>query len=333
MRILIFVLSCLFVVPALAQETTLDPGPPQPQNPNNPHNPNQPREQSWSPRPNNLEGSEQPAAFARVMVVPFEAKLYRSDGDRALAEANNMSVYELRHRLRYGLTEAIFREVARNHKGLMIMGGDDEMREDLGYIYQSIGYQYKEVPNDQPEVPKNKVDELWGKAKALKNKVIPPEEEPEPGTRVNEGQVVTVWDKADRYMNTRIHNPAVLDYLGNKYECEYFVFINQLDMLIAPGTDYRELESELYKRELKVHYTIIDRAGNEVRGGAARAILPSYQTDLDRIVKGKFTYIAKQIALWLPEEQLSAQDEGPGKKPAADELPSEDGQYEMEDDF
>lgn len=327
MRFSIFLIALLFALPALAQETTIQPGPPQPNDPN-PRN-------TWAPKPNNLEGAQMGGAYARAMVIPFEPKLYRSDADRALSSANNMSTYELRHRLRYGLTEAVFREVARNRKGMMIMGGDEEMKADLGYIYQSIGYQYNEVPNDAPEVPKRGVEAIWGKAKALKNKVIPPEEEPESGTRLQDGQMVTVWDKADRFMNTSIHNPAVLDYMSEKYECEYFIFINQLDILIAPGTDYRELESELYRREIKVHYTILDRAGNEIRGGAARAILPSYTQDLDRIVKGKFTYIAQQIALWLPEENLPSADSGTEQAPAgetAPEEPSEDGQ-QQEDDY
>lgn len=257
-------------------------------------------------------------------MVPFEPKLYRSDGDRALSNANDMSVYELRHRLRYGLSEAIFREVARSHKGFMIMGGDQEMQQDLGYIYQSIGYQYTEVPPEAPEVPKNKLDQVWSKAKAFKNKVIPPEEDPEHGTRVEEGQLTSFDDGVERYMSTRIYNPAVLDYLSEKYECEYFVFINQLDILIAPGTDYRELESERYRREIKVHYTIMDRAGNEIHGGAARAILPSWEDDLDRIVKGKFTYIAKQIALWLPEQGMQA-DAPESKKANEDRVTSDDG--------
>ncbi len=326
MRFLILLISALFALPALAQESTINPGPPQPNNPRN----------TWSPAPNNLEGGEVGGAYARAMVIPFEPKLYRSDADRALASANNMSAFELRHRLRYGLTEAVFREVARNRKGLMIMGGDEEMKQDLGYIYQSIGYQYVETPNDAPEVPKNKVQQLWGKAKALKEKVIAPEPEPESGSRVEDGQMVTVFDKADRFMNTSIHNPAVLDYMSEKYEVEYFIFINQLDILVAPGTDYRELESELYRRQIKVHYTILDRAGNEIRGGAARSILPNYTQDLDRIVKDKFTYIGKQIALWLPEEQLSASESGPGSNQpqnAQPEKPSEDGQYEMDNDY
>ncbi len=98
-------------------------------------------------------------------------------------------------------------------------------------------------------------------------------------------------------MNIKISDEKLLGYLNNKYKTDYFVFVNQLDIKNDENT--YDLTTNLYQREVTVHYSIIDKTGKNISAGISTAHFSSKENEPKKIVSQSFspisTYIASQL--------------------------------------
>jgi len=262
--------------------------------------------------------------YGSVMVIPFKPKMYRSDIDKQINEKTGWNFEQIRQGFRKSLNNLAFIEVKQaydRHYGVMtLLGEDPEMMRDLAYIYKSIGYQYKEVPQDDIETP-----ESTGVMKAVdKVKAVfePATNKEEAGTTVKDGQLYSVANSKKRYMSATVINPNVFTYLSNKYQVDLFLFVNELDLMAMPGTDYRDFAAENYRRMAKIHYTVFDKHGKEISGGAAKALFPSNTNHPDRVVKGHLAPAIRQIAQKLPAPKIETASNQSATVPASSINPS-----------
>lgn len=226
---------------------------------------------------------------ASVLVIPFEAKMYLSDIDRDLGEANELNFQDIKAKFRAALDREIFIALKPYFNPLSFYAIEpQESRAELGYIYNSIGYKYEVVPQEEVVKKENAGKKLLGKFKKKKKE----EEYIEAG--IQGGQIVSQVDNREKYMKTTLANPKLLTNLNQKYKATHYIFINQLD--IKRSADRRYVASEeQYKREIKVHYTIVDNLGKEVSSGAIKSRFPSNQNDINKIIKDQFPLIAQRI--------------------------------------
>jgi len=226
---------------------------------------------------------------ASVLVIPFESKMYMSDIDRALGEANELNFQDIKAKFRAALDREIFIALKPYYKPLSFYAIEpQESRAELGYIYNSIGYKYEVVPQEEVVKKENKAKKLIGKFKKKEK------EEKYIEAGIQGGQIVSQVDNREKYMKTTLPNEKLLPNLNQKYQASHYIFINQLD--IKRSADMRYVASEeQYKREIKVHYTIYDNAGKEVSSGAIKSRFSSNQNDMDKIIKVQFPLIAQRI--------------------------------------
>ena len=251
-----------------------------------------------------LEMPEDSIKYSKVMVIPFEPKLYMSDIDRDLNKKTGMSATQIKYNFRIGLAKIMYSQVIKEHPAIQMYSAEnEEIQQDLTYIYKSTGYHYDYMPEMEEKPIESKPKEVLNKIKKRADETLYGSKE-QGGTWVKDGQLYSVDYSKERFMNVRVLNPNMFDYLSKKYEVGYFVFINQLDVKIAPGTDYRALENEMYQREIKVHYSIYDQYGNLVYASAAKNYFPSVMNDMNLIIKGHFPKICKEIAFHIPKEEL-----------------------------
>jgi hypothetical protein len=244
--------------------------------------------------------------YHKVIIVPFEPKLYISEADRDIARRTGLVPAQIRNTFRYGLNNVLWAEMNIHIPTVNMLVDDPEMQKDLRYLYQSMGYHYRPLPLIKTDVGKTKTEDAYDKMKEKFSSTFnPAPEEEEEGARIKNGQIYAVNQSIERYMHTRIINDNALETIANKYEVGYFVFINQFDVKIAPGVDQRQLANEMYPREIKVHYTIMDQFGNEVYGGASKGYFPSALNDMNRIIKGHLPKVAKQIVSHMPLPQFA----------------------------
>lgn len=224
-----------------------------------------------------------------VLVIPFESKMYLSDIDRDLSEANDLNFQDIKAKFRAALDREIFIALKPYYNPLSFYAiAPQESRAELAYIYNSIGYKYEVVPQEEVVKKENTATKLLGKFKKKEKE----EEYIEAGMR--NGEIVSQVDNREKYMKTTLPNPKLLPTLNEKYRVSHYIFINQLD--IKRSADMRYVaSSEQYKREIKVHYTIVDNTGKEVSSGAIKSRFPSNVNDIDKIIKVQFPLIAQRI--------------------------------------
>ena len=240
----------------------------------------------------------------RVLVVPFDSRLYMSSIDANIAQRTGLTHRQIKARMRHGLNLTVFGATRTHMPAISILDSEDpEVAKDLGYIYNSIGYRYEELPAEaeaEEVEAKTGAQKLMGKFTRLTqrdpdNDYIEPER-----NKVEDIEEHPV----ERYMNTTIINPNMLTYLHQKYETDIVLFINQLDISNEVGTDSYSYAKNANQRRIKVHYSIYDVKGVEIYSGASIVYFSSKVNDMNTIVKDYFAAAAENIASHLPDINL-----------------------------
>lgn len=219
-----------------------------------------------------------------VLLIPFEPRLYISDIDNQIAKNNEMNYQDIKAKFRAALDQNLFINLKPYFSPLSFYTlTEEEARAELSYIYNSIGYKY--------EVLEAEVEEETNQKKFLNKFKKKDDEYLEAG--VNNGQVVSQVDNREKYMKTVISNEELLPTLNKKYQAEYYVFINELDIKRGMETQYMNSNKE-EDRTIKVHYTIFNNK-EEVASGAIITKFDGNENDINKIIKSQFGVIAEKI--------------------------------------
>lgn len=257
----------------------------------------------------------------KALIIPFEPKMYMSGIDRDLAMKTGMTFQQIRDNMRFGLTNVLLTDLHRKMSCISLMHVDTgSVDKELAYIYSSIGYKYKDLPEEQlltaeeikpdkdaaPIVKaKFKINHFVGNVKEKVSSIGEEEKVEETDySGVNNGEIVTTYSQAEKYMATSIHNPNLLTQLHAKFDATVFIFINQLDIEKAAQPTQKGLATDSYKRKVKVHYTIFKLDGTEISSGACLSYFSSKTNDMNVIIKTHFASIASSISATVsPKEE------------------------------
>lgn len=243
----------------------------------------------------------------KVLIVPFESKMYVSSLDAEIAKNTGMDYFEIREKLRFGISNQILLAINKKIPAVSMIHHDDSLISDLNYVYNSIGYKYTLVPDEADEVdePENLSDQVKSKITSLINKSskssVPKEKKEYEGGKIYNGEVYTTNHYAERFMNTSIHNTTLLDVLNKKYRSDLYIFINELNI----GKPVSSLENTgQYFRKIKVHYTVFNQKGKEMEAGASSIQMPHYINDIDKVIRNYFSILARDLCSFMPEPSL-----------------------------
>lgn len=245
--------------------------------------------------------------FTKALIIPFERKMYMSSVDRDISNKTGMSFQEIRNNMRFAITNELLKSIGTKLPSVSLMHIDTgDVAKELSYIYSSIGYAYEILDEngrsesvDEEPVKTEDDEKTFTKVKGklnkfgdkVKDKFEKKEEEPVQQSGMQNGQLVTSYDRKERYMKTAIHNVNLLSQLNETYEADVFVFVNQVDI----SNDYQG-QSTNPKQRVKVHYTIFNTQGKEIQSGAAISIFSAKKGDMNAIVQSGFSKSAGTIA-------------------------------------
>ena len=236
----------------------------------------------------------------KLMIVPFDYKMYISSLDRTIASKTRLTYAQIRDNMRYGLANQFLLVTRGTYPAISLLESDSTY-DDLKYIYNSIGYKYKLAPIKQEEQEeKTKIDKLKNSLSKLINKPEEKTNKEYAPARISNGQIETFENSGERYMHTSIHNPNLLSALKAKYQTNLFIFINELDIEESKGGESSRFSQSSSTRRVKVHYTIVNEDGNDLFGGASTTEIPAYVTDMNKIINVYFNKIASEICSHLP---------------------------------
>ena len=221
-----------------------------------------------------------------VLIIPFEPRLYISDIDNQIATKNEINFQDIKAKFRAALDQNIFNALKPYFSPLSFYTLDEtEAKNELSYIYNSIGYKYEVMDAEVKDEPKQ--NKFLNKFKKNENETEYAE------AAVNNGQIESRVDNREKFMKTVLSNNELLVTLNKKYNAEYYIFINELDIIRGLESQYVN-SSKVEGRTIKVHYTIFNNT-EEVSSGAIFTLLEGNENDINFIIKSQFGIIAEKL--------------------------------------
>jgi hypothetical protein len=244
-----------------------------------------------------------PMKEGRLMLIPFEPKMYRSEIDRYIGRKDGLNFQEIRGYFRLAMDNAIYLEAKKDYDVERMHADDPEVNRDLDYIYKSVGYQFREMP--KPKEPEKKgISKFADKVSTkVKDKIddMNGKEEPKPeGAYIQNGQLMQVNYTNERFMATQVINQEMFNYLSPKYGSGLYLFVNQLDIRLSPGQETTSFGSDNFRREIKVHFSILTNDKKEIYAGAVKREFSGNNNSIKLIILNNFPALAKEIVRYLP---------------------------------
>ncbi len=217
---------------------------------------------------------EAPTAH-KVMLIPFEPKLYMSEIDMQIARETKLSSKEIRHLFRDGLNEQLQRNLKLNKYSVVdLMEDTAKYRKDIEGIYQYLSYSYMKVPDQN-------------------NYKAPVAEKKE--KKIDKGQLNVETNSEARFMNAKVINAKVVPMLYGKYSTDIFIFINQLDIKASGSADPSMMLNESPMRKITVHYTVYTYDAKEINSGIAETEFEPTLNNPKKIIEKHFSKVASTI--------------------------------------
>ena len=205
---------------------------------------------------------------ASVLVIPYMPDMHLSDADPDIAIGSEMEFPEMRSELRKGLVSALnknFQEVYDVPGLQKDFAGQSE--RDIEILYHSLLYQSDSVYTLKDPKRFALVDSLGKKIKPRKETT---------------------------YINISIADEMLIPDYSKKYNADYFIFLNELDIK-TNYDDCLNLALKIYRRDLKVHYSIFIKSGKQIYGDVAVASFDTNTNDVKEINGKYFPVIAEYI--------------------------------------
>lgn len=216
------------------------------------------------------------AAPHKVMIIPFEPRLYLSEIDQRIHNETKLSAREIKYTFRNGLNEQLFKAFkAIGYNALDLMEDTCKYKKDLEGIYEYLTYDFQKIPNQQNyQAPKKEKSEK----------------------KIQKGQLNVETNDEARFMNARLTSPKLVPILYGKYKTDLFVFINQLDIKAAGSSTSTDQNNTDQNRKIVVHYTVYSLDAKEINSGVAEEEFASDLNNPKKIIDRHFSHIAAVIA-------------------------------------
>lgn len=220
----------------------------------------------------------------KVMIIPFEPKLYMSEIDQQINQETKLSAKEIKFRFRDGLNEEMYRAFKFSKYNVVdLMEDTAKYRKDVEGIYQYLSYDYLKVPNQE-------------------NYKAPEKEKKE--KKINKGQLVVETHSEARFMNANITNPKLVPGLYNHYKTDVFVFLNELELKAAGSGNFDAYSIDKGRRKIIVHYTVYTFEGKEINSGIAEEEFDTALNNPKKIIEKHFSKIAATIVARIDKQLL-----------------------------
>ena len=209
----------------------------------------------------------------KVMIVPFEPKLYMSQIDHKINAETKFNQKEIKETFRKGINAELAKALKQKYEVLDLLKDTTKYKKDVLAIYKSITFDYEKVP-DQSNY-KAPVEEK-GKNATIKN-----------------GQVLVESNADARFMNAKVTSPALIPGLYAKHKTDLFLFINQLDIIsnqLAAGDMGTSAE-----RIITLHYTVFTVDAKEINSGTCSIKFPADVNAPTKIISGYVSKLSNEI--------------------------------------
>jgi len=208
----------------------------------------------------------------KVMLIPFEPKLYMSQIDHKINAETKMTQKQIRETFRKGVNKELESALKKNYGVVDLLKDTTKYKKDLIAIYKSLTYSYDKAPDQSNyKAPVNE----------KKNESI------------KKGQLVVETDPNARFMNAKITSAGMVPGLFAKYKTDLFLFVNQLDIISSTvGTGET---GTLTERMITLHYTVYTIDAKEIQSGICSVKFSPEVNSPSKIISAYISKIAAEI--------------------------------------
>lgn len=220
-------------------------------------------------------GIERPAATKKhkILLVPFEPKMYMSQIDHKINAETKWSQQKIKANFRDGVDEQLYKKLKQHFDVISLLDDTVKYKKDLFKIYQHLTYKYEKVP-DQEHYTAPKSDK----------------EKP----TIKNGQLVVETNTDARFMNAKITSAALVPELFAKYKTDLFVFINQMDITAGETPASGDFGTQA-QRTITLHYTVYTVDAKEINSGTCSVKFPVDVNNPTKIISSYISKIAEEI--------------------------------------
>ncbi len=222
---------------------------------------------------------------ANVLIIPWSPKMFNGSSDvtRDISTTSGENYNTIQETFRMGMCMQMKTTFSAAYNATTLLDDTATMKVDLMYVYNVTATEYISVNaplNPEPAVKKDVKDAGAGSVTGIKN-----------------GQVQVEQQEGEKFMNTVLLSPNLLDHLRKAYKCEYVVFLNQLDMQNDFGTDpYNTTGMTDFKRSSSLHWTIFNTSTKKrVAMGKNKALFPNTHKTTKKIMDASFGVVSKAV--------------------------------------
>ncbi len=211
----------------------------------------------------------------KVMLIPFEPKLYNSEIDYSINRETKLTGKEIKYKFRDGLNEQLYKSFKGSKYGVLdLMEDTTKFKKETESIYSHLAYEYVKVPDQ--------------------NNYKPPVKEKKQNA-IEKGQLNIETNTDARFMNAKITDARLVPVLYGKYKTDVFVFINQLDIKAGTGGTDMTGTGGTDSRKIIVHYTVYSYDAKEINSGIAEQEFPADVNNPSKIIDKYFSKVAETI--------------------------------------
>lgn len=227
----------------------------------------------------NTKTNREDAASHKILIIPFEPKLYLSEIDYHINNETKLSAKQIKFLFRNGLNEELYKAFkAEKYNALDLMEDTAKYRKDIDGIYQFLSYDYQKVPDQI--VYKEKIKEKKEK-------------------KIQKGQLNVETNYDARFMNAKITDTKTIKTIKQKFNTDIIIFINELDIKATGSKNPSELGEGNPNRKIIVHYTILSNDLKELNSGTVEEDFNSKLNNPQKIIEMHFSSISSIIVARL----------------------------------
>ncbi|MCX6310107.1 MAG: hypothetical protein NT084_00520 [Bacteroidetes bacterium] len=216
----------------------------------------------------------------RVLVIPWEPRMFNCNSDisRAISSETSQKFTQIEESLRRGMVDQLKRAFGSAYNVVSLIDDTLKMKDDLWYVYTHTTMSYTPVnfPLNATKADSAKIKQQSG---------------------IQKGQVEAQSDDVEKFMNTIVLAPNLLAYLKKKYNADYVLFLNEVDMDNDLGSDpYNTMGKTEYNRAVTMHWTMMNTAdGKRVAMGKSKGTFSSDTNSPKKIIESSYSIISKAI--------------------------------------
>ncbi len=215
----------------------------------------------------------------KILIIPYEPRMHLSDADLDISDYSDRTPQQVRAMFRMGITEKLNTTLSTNYQmHSLVQDLRPEAIQEMDRIYASIDYSFDTsyaILHPRPDSTEDKG--RWSESRARKKELE---------KRSLSGDVI--------FTNVKIYDPKLLSSLNAKYGADLFVFLTQVEIK-TNAKDCIDFQSRIYERDIKVHYAVFDKNGNQLYGDIVGVKFPSNSNEIGNIMAQNFPMLSEKI--------------------------------------